>query len=187
MWTLRGWKETDKDGNEIMVAEEIPKPKSVEEVIEKRSNDDENAIATEMSNVCKTSWSNLEGQDSVRNVFKRGCYIHCPNKALIFMRFAAFEESCLNFQESKDILLSLLAKYPLLIEASMQLIDLERRSGNLDIVTDLYKKLIKKIPQNRKSLKTWLSMKLSRFQFKVANEPDKALATLRLVSTLFRI
>ena len=27
MWTLRGWKETDEEGNEVMVAEEIPKGK----------------------------------------------------------------------------------------------------------------------------------------------------------------
>ena len=26
-WTLRGWKENDEDGNEYMVAEEIPKEK----------------------------------------------------------------------------------------------------------------------------------------------------------------
>ena len=40
MWTLRGWKETDKDGNEIMVAEEIPKEKPRKETSDE-SNDKE--------------------------------------------------------------------------------------------------------------------------------------------------
>ncbi len=208
MWTLRGWKETDKDGNEIMVAEEIPKPVSKDvkakdnEANDKESGDkepddcepnqnlkpseenekntDEKNVEDEMSSVCKTTWSNLEGQEAVRNVYKRGCYIHCPQKALIHLKFATFEESCENNMAAKEVLYTLLQKFPLLIEASMHLIDLERRSGSFDAVVDLYKKLMKKIPQNRKSLKTWIAMKMARFQFKVANEPDKALATLRV-------
>ena len=185
MWTLRGWKETDEDGNEIMVAEEIPKEKKddtskdtpTKDTPEK--NPEEKEVDDEMASVCKTTWSNLEGQEAVKSVFKRACYIHCPHKALIHMKFAAFEESCGHIQAAKEILVALTSKYPLLIEASMQLIDLERRSAAFQNVIDLYKKLMKKVPQNRKSLKTWLALKMARFQFKVMNEPDKALATLR--------
>ena len=70
-------------------------------------------------------------------------------------------------------------RYPLLIEASMQLIDLERRNSNTEVVQDLYKALMKKIPKNRLSIKTWLAIKLARFQFKVLNEPKQALKTLQ--------
>ena len=61
----------------------------------------------------------------------------------------------------------------------MQLADIERRSGSLEKAEDIYKKLLKRIPQNRKHIKTWVSLKLARFQFKVWSQPDKALATLR--------
>ena len=61
----------------------------------------------------------------------------------------------------------------------MQLIDLERRLGSHDVVLGLYKKLTKKIPDNRKSIRTWISMKLSRFQLKVMNAEEKALKTLQ--------
>ena len=64
-------------------------------------------------------------------------------------------------------------------EANMQLIDLERRLGSHDVVLGLYKKLMKKIPDNRKSIRTWIAMKLSRFQLKVMNAEEKALKTLQ--------
>merc|ERR1719462_825838 len=41
MWTLRGWKETDEEGNEHMVAEEIPVPKEKQPSKEPESNNDE--------------------------------------------------------------------------------------------------------------------------------------------------
>ncbi len=181
MWTLRGWKETDKEGNEIMVAEEIPEQKESKESDSKapEKTSEEKEIDDEMASVCKTTWSGQEGQEAVRNVYKRACFVHCPNRAMIHLKFAAFEEEVGNLDGAREVLNKILAKYPLLIEASMQLIDIERRSGNTDKAVDLYRKLMKRIPANRKSIRTWVAMKLSRFQFKVCNEPDKALTTLR--------
>ena len=79
----------------------------------------------------------LEGQEAVRDVFKRGCGIHCPNRALIHLKFAEFEECWDNVEDAKAILKELIKKHPLLIEATMHLIDIERRAGEYETVTNL--------------------------------------------------
>ena len=130
--------------------------------------------------MCKTNWSlGGQGLQPVRDVYHRACVVHCPKKALVKMKWAAFEEEHENLEKAKEILQQLNAQYPLLLECNMQLIDIERRQGNLEPAADLYKKLTKRVPSNRKSIKTWLAMKFSRFQFKVCGQPDKALSTLR--------
>ena len=200
-WTVRGWKETDKEGNEVMVGEEIPKEKEkveekekekekerIEEKEKTETDNGENAdiddkvfekeIEIEMSDVLKTNWLG-QGRDAVRDVFNRACLVHCPNKAMIRMKWAAFEEEAGDFESAKSILNELNKKFPLLLECCMQLADIERRAGNLEKSEELYKKLLKRIPQNRKHIRTWVSLKLARFQFKVWSQPDKALATLR--------
>ena len=227
-WTLRGWKETDEEGNEIMVAEEIPssevtkkssddkgKDSEIKNGVEEKENQEnrsleeeaqleepekepfekntevtendkdqqnaefhQQAIDKEMFDVLKTS-SNLKEVEAVRDIYKRACIIHCAKKAMIHLRWAAFEEENENLEKAKEILINLNNRYPLMLECCMQLIDLERRSGNIARAEELYKILIKKIPQNRKSIKTWVSMKLARFQFKVCGQADKALSTLR--------
>ena len=57
----------------------------------------------------------LKGPTSVREVYQRGCGIHCPDKALIRMKYVEFEESYGNITEAKRILQELINRYPLLI------------------------------------------------------------------------
>lgn len=203
-WTVRGWKQVDKDGNEVMVGEEITSKDDEESGdVSKQSKSSEDAdddgkdvadekaanvddvdhvfakeVEFEMRDVCKTSWMN-QGREAVRDVFNRACLVHCPNKAMIRMKWAAFEEEAGDVESAKNILNELNKKYPLLLECCMQLADIERRTGCLEKAEDIYKKLLKRIPQNRKHIKTWVSLKLARFQFKVRSQADKALATLR--------
>jgi tetratricopeptide (TPR) repeat protein len=185
-WTLRGWKETDKDGNEIMVAEEAPGAKaqgrSSESEVPAESNGSEEARSKSEDAITAppdpsegTKW-----HDVVRNVYSRACVTHCPKKANVKMRWAAFEEEVGNPEKSKAILTDLLGTFPLLLECRLQLIDLERRSGNLDGAEKLYEDLVKLIPKNRLNIRTWVSMKLARFQFKVRGQPEKAVKTLKL-------
>ena len=115
----------------------------------------------------------------MRDVYHRACVVHCPKRALVKMKWASFEEEHDNIEKARDILMKLNTQYPLLLECNMQLIDIERRLGNMEAAQEFYKKLTKKVPSNRKNIKTWLAMKFSRFQFKVCGQPDKALATLR--------
>ena len=136
MWTLRGWLETDKDGNEIMVAEEIPKekPKTAEKNKENQKENDEqpseedgteslkNDEQNENVNEIPKDYSDLIAQEAVRRVYDRACYRHCPTKALIKMKYAAFEESIGNGDAAREILNKLLEQYPLLI-GNLNLID----------------------------------------------------------------
>ena len=48
--------------------------------------------------------------EEVRKVFRRACEIHCHEKALIHMKWAAFEENCGNVQDAKTILTNLLKR-----------------------------------------------------------------------------
>ena len=90
-----------------MVGEEIPTDKEKEMPTEKElttnkenvddveMNDEvdkvfEKEIEMEMKDVLKTSWS-AKGRDAVRDVFKRACVVHCPNKAMI--RFVSFNHN----------------------------------------------------------------------------------------------
>ena len=41
--------------------------------------------------------------EEVRKVYRRACDVHCHEKALIHMNWAAFEENCGKIQESKSI------------------------------------------------------------------------------------
>ena len=211
-WTVRGWKQLDKDGNEVMVGEDLAdkadkdaEKESVAAAKESRSPNTESGadgdlqggksdagvgavddvdqvfekeVEFEMKDVCKTSWLH-QGRDAVRDVFNRACLVHCPNKALIRLKWAAFEEEAGDVESAKNILNELNKKYPLLLECCMQLADIERRTGGLEKAEEIYKKLLKRIPQNRKHIKTWVALKLARFQFKVRSQADKALATLR--------
>ncbi|CAB4053989.1 PRPF39 [Lepeophtheirus salmonis] len=136
-------------------------------------------IEAEMSTVLKTSWSNDINYEAVRSVYKRACHIHCPSKALVQLKWAAFEEECGKLDSAMEILTDLSKTYPLLLECCMQMIDIQRRQGTFDKVDEMYKKLIKKIPQNRKNIKTWASMKYARFLFKIVGNTEKALGVLR--------
>jgi len=257
-WTLRGWRETLKDGTEIMRAEEIveeeetvvnkreeeTKEKENEDLVESEDKDevaqedytgddatvelsefdktagDENletenhssntddktivedgevdklgnlqpgdvsssqAVEAEMSGVVVSDVWQLQGRgwEAVRDVYRRAAIVHCPRKAVIRMKWAQFEENIGNIEQAREILRQLVAKYPMLLEARMQQIDLERREKKWVVAEKMYTKLMKQIPSKHekyKNMKTWIAMKYARFQFKICGNADKALAALR--------
>ena len=66
-----------------------------------------------MEGVCKTNWSlGGQGLQPVRDVYHRACVVHCPKKALVKMKWAAFEEEHENLEKAKEILQQLNAQYP---------------------------------------------------------------------------
>ncbi|XP_023326591.1 uncharacterized protein LOC111700016 [Eurytemora carolleeae] len=233
-WTMRGWRETLKDGTQVMRAEKITtkdleaekaetaekkekaaaelkadegfekdgdkenennenkeneetdkdeKAEGEKEGSEKETKTYSNDIDAEMSMVVISSaWMEKRGWEAVRDVYKRACIVHCPKRAVIKMKWAAFEENVNNIEEAREILRLLIAKYPMLLEARMQQIDLERRQKSLDVADKMYTKLMKQIPTKHdkyRNMKTWIAMKYARFQFKVCNDVEKALAALR--------
>ena len=89
---------------------------------------DKEAVNTEMEDVVvSSSFRSSFGWDAVRDVYKRACIVHCPRKAVIRLKWAQFEENVGNVEEARNILVQLVTKYPMLLEARMQQIDLERR------------------------------------------------------------
>ena len=132
--------------------------------------------------VISSAWLEKRGWKAVRDVYKRACIVHCPRKAVIRMKWASFEENIGNTDAARDILRQLVAKYPMLLEARMQQIDLERRDKKFEVAEKMYLKLMKQIPSKHekyKNMKTWIAMKYARFQFKICANPDKALSALR--------
>jgi tetratricopeptide (TPR) repeat protein len=256
-WTLRGWRETLKDGTQVMRAEEdleqgledgngeskdkenaVDSSEAIEESINETStsalveseeiqltesdmvtegkkengieevneniedtvvedgevdrlgtlkpgeSSSSSAVEAEMSGVVVSDVWQVQGRgwEAVRDVYRRAAIVHCPKKAVIRMKWAQFEENIGNVEQARDILRQLVTKYPMLLEARMQQIDLERREKKWEVAEKMYTKLMKQIPSKHekyKNMKTWIAMKYARFQFKICGNADKALAALR--------
>ena len=78
----------------------------VENVITEESEIDKEVPEAEQIEVHETE----NHDEEVRKVFRRACEIHCHEKALIHMKWAAFEENCGNVQDAKTILTNLLKR-----------------------------------------------------------------------------
>jgi tetratricopeptide (TPR) repeat protein len=135
-------------------------------------------IDSEMKSVLKTP-ADVRGREAVRDVYWRACKVHCTKKAAIKLKWAAFEEESGETVAARNVLYELRDQYPLLLECWLQIIDLERRDGHMDNADALYKELLKKIPENRLSVSTWVALKHARFQFKVRRMPKEAMASLQ--------
>ena len=117
-----------------------------------------------------------EGLGGRQDVYRRAAIVHCLKKAVIRMKW----ENIGNVEQV--IMKQLVAKYPMLLEARMQQIDLERREKKWEVVEKMYTKLMKQIlskHEKYKNMKTWIAMKYAKFQFKICGNADKALAALR--------
>ena len=72
----------------------------------------------------------------MRSVFIRACQIHCEAKALVHMKFAAFEESVGQTEKAKVILDRLIMRYPLMIGKSFHEIYKQNRDFRQQTVTE---------------------------------------------------
>ena len=101
--------ETDEEGNEKMVAEPIPQEKArVENVITEEVDDVSKEVTKDESIENEIHGTENQHHEEVRKVYRRACEIHCHEKALIHMKWAAFEENSGNVQDAKTILTNLL-------------------------------------------------------------------------------
>ncbi|KAK8748024.1 hypothetical protein OTU49_016278 [Cherax quadricarinatus] len=115
--------------------------------------------------------------EDVRRIYRRGAWIHCPSKPGILMQWAEFEETQGNLDTSRELLNTVITKYPTLLKARMYLIELERRAGCYQRVEELYAEASRTFTQPRQ--RSWLAIKYARFLFKILLEADRALAVLR--------
>ena len=110
------------------------------------------AVEAEMSEVVVSN-EQLRGWAAVRDVYRRAATTHCARKAVIRMKWAQFEENIGGVEEAREILRQLVEKYPMLLEARMQQIDLERRQRKFDVAVQLYQRLMKQIPSKHEKYK----------------------------------
>ena len=176
-----GYEEADKSEKDDEEPMEEGEADKLGHLVPSKSGSSSAAVDAEMSDVVVSN-EHRQGWDGVRDVYKRAALTHCTRKAVIRMKWAQFEETIGSIDDARDILKKLVEKYPMLLEARMQQIDLERRHKQFDAAEKLYLKLMKQIPgrhEKFKNMKTWIAMKYARFQFKTCGNADKALAALR--------
>ncbi|XP_069178524.1 repetitive organellar protein-like [Procambarus clarkii] len=99
--------------------------------------------------------------EDVRHIYRRGAWIHCPSKAGLLMQWAEFEETQGNLDTSRELLSTVVTKYPTLLKARMHLIELERRAGYYQRVEELYAEASRAFTQPRQ--RSWLAIKYARF------------------------
>ncbi|KAH8420741.1 hypothetical protein KR222_003651, partial [Zaprionus bogoriensis] len=115
--------------------------------------------------------------DITREVYRRACRIHHPDKPSLHLMWAAFEECQLNFDAAAEVLERIEQRCPNLLQIAYRRINVERRRGSLDKCRELYKHYIEN--SKNKAIAGSLSIKYARFLNKICNDLDAGLATLQ--------
>ncbi|XP_026840013.1 pre-mRNA-processing factor 39 [Drosophila persimilis] len=123
----------------------------------------------------------LEDQSSVveriRDVYRRACHIHHPDKPSMHLMWAAFEELQLNFDGAADVLQRLEQRCPNILQVAYRRINVERRRGSLDKCRELYQHYIE--GTKNKAIAGSLAIKYARFLNKICHDLDAGLAALQ--------
>lgn len=115
--------------------------------------------------------------DLMRDVYRRACRIHHPDKPSLHLKWAAFEECQLNFDGAAEILQRIEQRCPNLLQLSYRRINVERRRGALDKCRELYKHYIEST--KNKGVAGSLAIKYARFLNKICHDLDAGLAALQ--------
>ena len=87
-------------------------------------------------------YGNSNVEEKVREVYKRACTHHMPDKVDVHLSWAAYEETKGQTESARSILENLQKKHPELMSVILRRINLERRVGNVEKVHELYKSCI---------------------------------------------
>jgi len=115
--------------------------------------------------------------DLMRDVFRRACRIHHPDKPSLHLMWAAFEECQLNFDAAAEVLERIEQRCPNLLQLAYRRINVERRRGALDKCRELYKHYIEST--KNKGIAGSLAIKYARFLNKICNDLDGGVAALQ--------
>ena len=107
-------------------------------------------------------WSEREGDNTekVRNIYRRACSYHLQEKVDIHLQWASYEEKMENYDGAAEVLENIEKSHPQLISLMVARINLERRRGNHEKVSELFESIIK---NNSKNTASELSIKYSRY------------------------
>ena len=108
-------------------------------------------------------WTQREGDNSekIREIYRRACSYHLQEKVDIHIQWAAFEEKLGNYQGAADVLENIEKTHPQMITLVMARINLERRRGNHEKLSELYENIIKNATS--KTTASELSIKFARY------------------------
>jgi len=108
-------------------------------------------------------WTERDGDNTekIREIYRRACSYHLQEKVDIHIQWASFEEKQQNFDAAASVLENIEKSHPQLISLMMARVNLERRRGNNDKVSELYENIIKST--NNKVTASELSIKFSRY------------------------
>jgi len=108
-------------------------------------------------------WESREGDniEKIRSIYSRACTNHLPTKVDLHEQWAAFEECKGDSEAASKVLENLEKAHPELISLILRRINLERRRGNHEKVSELYEAAIKAAPN--KSVGSDLSVKYARY------------------------
>lgn len=112
-----------------------------------------------------------------REVYRRACRIHHPEKPSLHLMWAAFEECQLNFDGAAEVLERLEQRCPNLLQVAYRRINVERRRGALDQCRALYEHYIEH--SKNKGIAGSLAIKYARFLNKICNDLGGGLAVLQ--------
>ncbi|EDW81510.1 uncharacterized protein Dwil_GK12105 [Drosophila willistoni] len=115
--------------------------------------------------------------DLMRDVFRRACRIHHPDKPSLHLMWAAFEECNLNFDGAAEVLQRIEERCPNLLQIAYRRINVERRRGALDKCRELYVHYID--GSKNKGISGTLAIKYARFLHKICHDLDAGLAVLQ--------
>lgn len=115
--------------------------------------------------------------DKIREVLKRACTIHHPKKPSLHLFWSEFEEMQGNYDKATEILCHIETLVPGMLQIVYRRINLERRRGNLDKASELYEHYVTN--SKNKTIVVNTAIKYARFCWKVENNIDKAIATLK--------
>lgn len=115
--------------------------------------------------------------DKIRDVYERACTIHHTKKPNLHLHWAVYEEKQGNYAKAADILNNLEKLVPNLMQVTYRRINLARRSGNLEMASQLYEQYISQA-KNRVFANN-MSIKYARFCWKILDNVDKAVTVLK--------
>ncbi|XP_017055283.1 pre-mRNA-processing factor 39 [Drosophila ficusphila] len=115
--------------------------------------------------------------DLIRDVYRRACRIHHPDKPSLHLMWAAFEECQMNFDSAAEILQRIEQRCPNILQLAYRRINVERRRGALDKCRELYKHYIEST--KNKAIAGSLAIKYARFLNKICNDLDAGVAALQ--------
>lgn len=115
--------------------------------------------------------------DITREVYRRACRIHHPDKPSLHLMWAAFEECQLNLNSAAEVLERIEQRCPNLLQIAYRRINFERRRGAFEKCRELYKHYIENT--KNKAVAGSLSIKYARFLNKICNDLDAGLVVLQ--------